>query len=63
MKKAATEPPSVANSPIPTTMSTTPKILPRSDAGEMSPYPTVVVVTTAHQTPFHTLPTDSGSAR
>ena len=63
MKKAATEPPNVANNPIPTAMRTTPKILPRSVTGEMSPYPTVVVVTTAHHTPFHTLPTDSGSYR
>ena len=38
MKKAASEPPSVANSPIPMSKSPTPTILPASVTGEISPY-------------------------
>ena len=61
-KYAATDAPIVATIPIPESIKATPISRPVAVTGAMSPYPTVVVVTTAHQTPDQNPPTASGSA-
>ncbi len=46
--------------PIPANIATVARSLPPAVTGWMSPYPTVVSVTTAHHSPSNTVPKTSG---